>query len=383
MVVFHSSIYYFDFRAFLFATWANLRRLKFSLILTTVLSTAIIGLLNLIIILFRLLDEVIFFGYRKTKIKNPIFIISNPRSGTTHLHRLMTLDKDRFAYFLLYHTIGNSILFNKVINGIGYIDKHIGHPLGKVFLWTEKLLFSGWENIHPMGWNKSEEDEALFTFNYSSPAIGLVYPYMKAYDWVEFPDVYPAKKAKRLMNFYKNSLQRFMYSEGRGKTLITKNVLSTGRIGLILKCFPDARIVYPVRHPFQTIPSFVSMFTKSWKVVNKSIPEDSEEYRNWANLAIKYYKYWHEISKALPENQFYTVSNTDLMADPENVVIRIYDHFGLKVSRSFEMLLREETRKSKTYKSAHNYSLERYGLSKDLTYSELKIVFDEYNFNTN
>ena len=111
MVVFHSSIFYFDFKAFLNATWSNLKGFKLSLVLTSLVAFIVIVLLNMMIIIFRLLDEVFFIGYRKTKVEKPVFIISNPRSGTTYLHRLMTLDEERYAFFLTYNTIGNSSLF--------------------------------------------------------------------------------------------------------------------------------------------------------------------------------------------------------------------------------------------------------------------------------
>lgn len=380
MVFLHSSIYYFDQKAFLYALWANLKRLKISLVLSSLVAILVLSFLTLIIIIFRLLDEIIFFGYRKTKIEKPVFIISNPRSGTTYLHRLMTLDKERYAYFLLYNTIGNSILFNKLVKFGGKLDRLIGSPFRKFFDWTEKILFSGWKNIHPMGWNESEEDEASFVFSFTSPAVGLIFPYMKTYDWVNFPDKYPPAKAKKLRGFYKNSLQRFMYSDGKGKTLLTKNVFSTGRVKLILECFPDAKIIYPVRNPYETVPSLISMFAKPWEFLYKFIPKDSEEYRQWGMLAIEYYKYFYRVSKEFPLEQFYTLSYDELVSEPEEVINKIYRHFDINKSANFTKLLREKTEQSKNYKSKHTYSLELYGLSKEMVYEELKQVFEKYNF---
>lgn len=380
MVFLHSSIFYFDQKAFFFALWANLKRLRFSLIIGSLLAILVLGILNLLIIIFRLLDEIIFFGYRKTTIVKPIFIISNPRSGTTYLHRLMTLDKERYAYFLLYNTIGNSILFNKLIKIGGEIDRLIGRPFRKFFDWTEKKLFSGWKNIHPMGWNESEEDEAPFVFSFSSPATAMILPYLKTYDWVNFPDKYPPKKGKKLMRFYKNSLQRFMYSEGKGKTLLDKNVFSTGRVKLILDCFPDARIIYPVRHPYETVPSLISMFSKPWKFLYRFIPENSDEYRQWGFLAIHYYQYFYMVSKAFSPAQFYTFSYNDLIEEPEELINKIYYHFDLDKNTDFTKLLKEKTEHNKNYKSKHTYSLELYGLSKKMVYEELKPVFKKYNF---
>lgn len=380
MVIFHSSIFYFDFKAFAVANWENLKRFRLNLLLASIITFLVLGLLNFLIIIFRLLDEVIFFGYRKTKIEEPVFIISNPRSGTTYLHRLMTLDTDRYAYFLLYNTIGNSIVFNKLVMFVGKIDRRIGRPFRKFFDWTERYFFSGWKNIHPISWNGSEEDEAPFVFSFNSPAVGIIYPFMRSYDWINFPDDYPSGKAKKLMRFYKNSLQRFMYSEGKGKTLLSKNVFSTGRVKLILECFPDAKIIYPVRNPYETVPSLISMFAKPWKYLYKFIPENSAEYREWGMLAIEYYKYFYLVSKEFIPGQFYDLKYDDLVAKPEEVITKIYDHFEWTKTSDFAMLLKETTEQSKNYKSKHNYSLELYGLSKKMVFEELKPIFEKYNF---
>jgi hypothetical protein len=43
------------------------------------------------------LDRVFFRGYRKQPIDRPIFIVGNPRSGTTFLHRLLLGSGDDLA----------------------------------------------------------------------------------------------------------------------------------------------------------------------------------------------------------------------------------------------------------------------------------------------
>ena len=39
--------------------------------------------------IFFLFDDLLFPGYRSQEVKQPVFIIGNPRSGTTFLHRLL------------------------------------------------------------------------------------------------------------------------------------------------------------------------------------------------------------------------------------------------------------------------------------------------------
>jgi len=377
---FFSTIFYFDFKAFAYGLWANLKTFRFGLIVASFVSIVVLGLLVLLIILFRLVDEILFPAYRKTKIEKPVFIMSNPRSGTTYLHRLMTLDEGRFAYFKLYQTIGNSITFNKLIHFFGRIDKRIGQPLRRFFDWTDKVFFKGWKDIHPMGWNHSEEDEAQFVFSFTSPAVCLMFPYLKSYDWINFPDNYSQKKANKLMDFYENSLKRFMYSEGKGKQLLDKNVLSTGRVKLLLDRFPDAHIIYPVRNPYNTVPSLISMFTSSWKLICPFIPEDSEEYRQLGYLAIAYYKHWDEVSGNIPANRFYSISYDKLVESPIKVIHGIYSHFGMDISPEFNQSLLKMGKRNKNYVSKHIYSLEQYGMTKAFVYEQLKPIFKAYNF---
>ena len=348
------------------------------IIITLIISFAVF-LINLFSIIFRLLDEVFFYGYRKTKIEKPVFIISNPRSGTTYLHRLMTLDKNRFAYFRLYHTLGNAILFNKMVGWAGKIDRRIGRPARRFFDWTDKVMFGKWKDIHPMGWNKSEEDEALFFFSFSTPSAGLFYPYIKSYDWITFPDYYPEKKAKKLMKFYRNSLKRFMYSEGKDKILLTKNVFSTGRIQLILAAFPDAKIIYPVRNPRQAVPSFVSMFATPWKTLYPFIPENSATYRYWGYIAIRFYQHIYKISSELPAQKMFILQYKTLISEPYETVRKIYRSFlDFEVGKEFDEALISVTGARRKYKSKHTYSMEQYGFEKDIIGKKLGNVLEKF-----
>jgi len=122
------------------------------------------------------------------------------------------------------------------------------------------------------------------------------------------------------------------------------------------------------------------MFAKPWKSIYKFIPEDSEEYRQWGWLAIEYYKYFYRVSEVFPASQFYTLKYDELISEPEEVINKIYHHFDLEKSNEFVKLLKEKTEYSKKYKSKHTYSLELYGLSRQLVYDELKQIFEKYNF---
>ena len=49
-------------------------------------------LLQLVHWLSMLLDDVLFRGYRDIEVREPIFVLGPPRSGTTHLHHVLSAD---------------------------------------------------------------------------------------------------------------------------------------------------------------------------------------------------------------------------------------------------------------------------------------------------
>lgn len=329
-------------------------------------------------ILFRLLDEILFFGYRKTAFKDPVFIISNPRSGTTYLHNLFCLDEKRFTYFRLYHTFFPSILFYKFIKLLIKIDSHIGWIMKKFFNRIEEYFFGSWDGVHTLRFEQSEEDEGIFTLQMMSPAIGLFCPWFNKMDWIVILDNLDEKKKKKMMSFYKNTLQRFVYAWGEGKTLLVKNVLSTGRINMMLESFPNAKIIYPVRSPYNTIPSIISMFTAPWRIIAPSIPKDSPEFRAWGDISISYYLHFTKIIDSLNPANFYTFNYNDLINDPYALMMAIYNHFDLEVEKEFDSALLEACNMNKKYKSIHKYTLEEYGFSKEIINRRLHPFFERY-----
>src|SRR4051794_24091992 len=53
----------------------------------------------------RWLDPVFYPAFEHTAVTAPVFVIATPRSGTTFLHHLLSLDDERFVSFKLYQTL--------------------------------------------------------------------------------------------------------------------------------------------------------------------------------------------------------------------------------------------------------------------------------------
>ncbi|MEM6725408.1 MAG: sulfotransferase [Bacteroidota bacterium] len=327
---------------------------------------------------FRLLDELLFPGYRRMELKDPIFIISNPRSGTTYMHRLFCLDEERYTYTLMYHTIFTSITLIKLIEFARWVDKGIGRPLGGLRKLIDKYVFGGWEKIHPTGLTQSEEDEGMFIFPMISTAICLICPFMQEFKYLTVPDRMSVYTRKRLQQFYESSFRRFAYATGRDRYILSKNVNSIGRIKTVLEIMPNAKVIYLIRDPRRAVPSFISMFRAPWKLHSPELKKTGPEHRALGQIAIDFYKYFEEVRPTLNQDNLYVVPYTDLVSQPMKTVVSIYDHFKLPKSEGFLQRLEQETNKTRKYKSQHSYSLEEYGITEEYLISEIGPIMDKY-----
>jgi len=292
----------------------------------------------------------------------------------------MCADEEKFVHIKMYHTIIPSITFFKLIHFLGTIDNRIGRPFGKLIQWIEKKLFKGWEDVHAAGFNRSEEDEGLYFLSGISPALSLITPYLKHFRELYILDRLGEKKKAMVRKYYYSTMQRWMYMLGKDRQFLCKSVMSIGRLQILQDMFPDMRVVYLARNPYEAVPSFVEMFSSTWKAIGFKVKENSAQSRELAALAIIYYQYFNEQKQNIRAANLITLKYDDLVENPYAAVIRIYQQFDFKMSAAVEELLQRESAISRSYKSKHHYSLEQYGLNKQEIYKELPFVFEEYGF---
>lgn len=377
-----AAVAYIHLKTFFYIIYLNcIRYGSVRRILITIPAAVILLVFWLILLVFRLLDEILFFNYRKTTIKQPVFIIGNPRSGTTYMHRLMSLDEERYVTMKLYHTILPAVSFYKLVQVLGKIDRKIGRPLRRFFDWIDSWFFKEWKNIHPTGFNHTDEDEGLYVFSFLTVAVSLFCPYMQHFKYLTIIDDLPVKSRLRLQNYFRSSLQRFMYVEGKGKTLLTKNVITTGRLNTILEILPDAQMVYMVRDPRKSIPSYISMFSATWQFLAPELDKKSAPYQALAQIGIDFYRYFHSQKSKYIGTGFTTVKYDELMKYPLKTVLEIYDYFNLPVSKNFKVQLKKSIAQQQNYNSKHQYTLEQYGLTSAYIESQLNEFMLDYEFN--
>jgi hypothetical protein len=333
----------------------------------------------LVILPFRLLDYLLFPSWNSTPVTAPIYILATPRSGTTFLHRMLCADQ-QFSWIKLYHTIFPSIALYKLFAALGKLDGKLGSPFQRLIAKLEGKAFGGWDGIHATGLAKSEEDEQYWVYSLMTPAALLLFPWLNQIEDLRFVDQLEEPRRQRLGQYYLKNLQRHAYATGSDKTLLAKNALAIGRLRTQLEVTPDMRIVHLVRHPYEAIASMISMFTVPWSVHSPEKVKDPAYTGQIATLLIEYYRYMLELQKELPADRYLEVRYEDLIAEPAEVVNRIYDQFGVPMSDEYQQWLAAEVAQSRQYRSSHSYSLADFGLSEADIAEQAADLFEHYGF---
>lgn len=341
--------------------------------------TVIYWLMWLVVAFGRLMDRIFFRGFLRQEVCEPVFIVAPPRSGTTLFQRLMALDEERFVHAKLYQTIFPSIFYQRCFNALAWIDRHTGGPLTKLMQWFEKTFFGGWDDMHRLRFDQPEEDDGFFVSSFVTEAVYLLFPHIDELWEAGFADALNPTARRKLMRFYRSCLQRQLYTNGPNKTILSKATQSSGSVESLLETFPDAKFITIVRHPYQSVPSHVSVFYPVWRAHSPDIAKDGPVSKSYAKLAVRWYQHLFEFRSKVGPDQYYCLKYSELTENPKAAVGKLYEHFGWEMSDAFRARLAAASDGERDYQSQHHYTLEEFGLSKEWIQEELGALLDHYS----
>jgi hypothetical protein len=326
------------------------------------------------------LDGILFPGLHRIEVKTPVFVVGHARSGTTLVHRLMSEDEGRFSSFMMYELYFPSLLQKKIIRAVAAFDrKFMGAMLEKrVAAWEEKR-YARMKGIHEMGLTIPEEDDLVFYYSCASGFWITKMPYMGDLDFYHV-DQWPERRRRRLMRFYKDCIRRQLYLNGTDKIHLSKNPVFAGRVEALITEFPDARIVVPVRNPYETIPSLLKLVGSGWRRLRWDPDRVNRCLQIMADQSFHTYVYPLEVLERHPETPSAIVDYRELTADPGAGIEDIYEQLGFPMSDAYREVLTAKGKRERKHTSAHSYSLEEFGLEADTIRVELASLFDRFGW---
>lgn len=319
------------------------------------------------------LDNVFFPAINRQEVKRPIFIVGNPRSGTTFLHRWL-VDQKVGAGFQLWQMLFPSLTARTLV-------KPFLGPLEAV----SPARFHG-NKAHETSLTSVETDDVGVLFRFLDGP--FLYGYFLAWDDVDHTSAFDpegeyGRTAERDLSWLRDCFRRNLvwYKQDRA---IAKLFSASLRPGQILDFFPDGRILYMLRDPVDTIPSGMSLVCGVLDQafgMSKMDPKLQQMYRDRLYFALcELYRRFHDawVQNKMDKSRVYIVRYDRLMADFETVMKEMMDFLGDKPDEAFWTKVKATGEKQRTRKSEHKYDLATYGLTAEKIQNDLSFVYDTF-----
>lgn len=326
---------------------------------------------------FLLLDHLFFPGFSRTSVVAPLFIIGHPRSGTTFLHRLLT-STGQWGAFRYWELLVPSLTARSLVG-----------PIVRWMIRRGRDVYYPASVGHELRLNSVEEDELLFLHKLNTQFLAVTTPWGlgdEDFGEVVFGDAQPEKIRRRTMAFYKACLQRQLFITRTARMACNANY-SALRLRSLLETFPDAKVLYVVRSPLETMPSHLTLHRNMFHHTFGADRVPPERLRRYAKKRYKYnvafYHYMESLFSAgvLHSGNCLVIRYEELKQDVVGVGQAIARFTGCPLEPALERAFKEAAESQSRYRPPHrNASLEAFGFSEADILRDLGFVFEKYNF---
>ncbi|MEE2732355.1 MAG: sulfotransferase [Pseudomonadota bacterium] len=316
-------------------------------------------------------DHVLFPALRRTKIKSPIVIVGNPRSGTTFLHR-----------FLVENELGAGMRIWKML----YPSPTLQVPLKPLLPLLEKISPARHHAhaAHETNLTAIETDDPSLLFRYFDGLFlyGFFYAWSKTETLDSFEQRFVAN-AERDFNWYESLWRRNLVSEKRSRVVAKLFSLSL-RLPQFLQRFPDAKVLYMVRDPLDTVPSGLSLVTGvlDGRFGFWSLPQEQRQHfiENMYAALLRLSLRFHEQYTAgrIPASNLYIVTFPRLMQQFDVVMEEILEFVDVEPTNEMLDQIGQIADKQRAYKSGHEYDLARFGLTEERIRRDYAVIYDTF-----
>lgn len=282
-------------------------------------------------------------------LKDPIFIIGLPRTGTTYLHSLLAQDT---AFRSLRYW---ELLFPSPppVPSTPANDPRIKQARRFVY-WINKIS-PRLAAIHELDAMAVEECCFIFDHFFLDNIHHLVFDVPSYIEGYDRHDPIPSYR------FHRRMLQHYGW-----KHSFDRYVLKAPRhlycLDALMTVYPNARIIWTHRDPLAALPSLCSLSETARRIVSDDIDR-----RRIGRLCLEYwvkdFRAGYRARKCANPHQFFDVPFSELIRNPMHCVQTIYEYFGLDFTQSFESTLRDYLSNTvHQSRRVHRYDLSDYQL---------------------
>jgi hypothetical protein len=294
-------------------------------------------------------DRQLYPDILRQEIREPLFIVGLPRSGTTLLQGLLAVDPEHRSP-LMWEVMTPS-------------PPTLAGERRRIQRAAQSCNFFNWlapsfRYVHAVGAKLPQECVRLMTPTFMSDQFDTMY-YVPSYRaWFFRQDLRSAYQ------YHRRFLQHLQFRRA-GRRWILKAPTHMFAIPALLSVYPDALLVQTHRTPVDAIASVSSLVA-----ILRSAFSDAVDPFTICRDAIQYWsetmdKFLHERDR-LADSRICDVQYDQLCRDPIAAVGRIYNHFGWSLSQQAEQRMRVFVASHARRQSGnHRYHLSQFGCSAD------------------
>jgi sulfotransferase family protein len=303
----------------------------------------------------------------RQRIVAPVFIIGLPRTGTTHLHGLISEDRANRApatWEVMYPAASRSS--DDVARARSQADTRLG--------WADRLA-PEFMSIHPIAADLPQECIAITAQAFMSIQFHTTHDVPSYQDWFE-------NASQRLaFDFHHRFLQHQQAKSttamdggsagnaGRNFRPGTRWVLKAPghlfALAGLLERYPDARIIHTHRDPLRVMASMASHAT----VLRRAFSDNADPRKiaaDWADRWARALEKFLAVRDRAPAAQFLDVNFESIESDPLGTVERVYDFLGWPLTNEARTTMQNFLAANpKNKHGVHRYTLEQFGLNRD------------------
>jgi hypothetical protein len=292
-------------------------------------------------------DRQLYPNIARHEIREPLFIVGLPRSGTSVLHRLLSADPEHRCP-LMWEVRSPSP------------PTHADEKR-RIQRARQSCNFFNWlaptfRYVHTVGPEIPQECVSLMTPTFLSDQFDAMY-YVPSYRaWFFQQDLRPAYE------YHRRFLQHLHFRQA-ARRWILKAPTHMFAMPALLSVYPDALFVQTHRTPVDSMASVSSLVT-----ILRSAFSDAVDSSTASREAIHY---WSETMKKflrerdrLAKNRICDIQYDEIRREPIRAVRRIYEYFGWSLSHEAERRMRVLVASQAKRQSAnHRYDLSQFGFS--------------------
>lgn len=339
--------------------------------ISPIFSGILIGGLWIAVSFAMILDNVIWISLRRKKLKNPIVIVGNPRSGTTFLHRYLVNEKIG-AGTELWQLLYPSLILQKLIR-----------PFLPIL---EKISPARHHSTaaHKTSLRSVETDDVSILFHYLDGF--FLYGFILSWadeDVFNWFDPQQRDMSNRDFNWLKSIWKRTLNSTKQDRIIGKLFSVSANMPKFQIK-FPEAKILYMVRDPLDVIPSGLSLVTG---VLDKrfgfwSLPDEirNRYIKRLYNALVELLERFHDdwIHNKIDRKNVKIIHFDRMMSDFDKLMPELLKFIDHEPSEELISSIQQTAEDQRNFVSKHKYDLKKFGLTEKQIRKDCSFIYKTF-----